>query len=97
MIIITGQVEVKRMCLTMALDLCVEHVKRSRKESGCITHDVTQSLDNGCRLFFFEQWADDPSVKAHFELESSKKFVQDLTQLCEVPPLLSMYNADKIR
>jgi quinol monooxygenase YgiN len=37
-----------------------EHVHRSRKEPGCISHDVSIDAENPLRLTFFERWSDAP-------------------------------------
>lgn len=71
MIIITGNVDVRESCLQDALSLCLKHVKHSRTEPGCISHDVNQNVEDPCQLFFFERWQDDASIKTHFALESS--------------------------
>jgi len=57
---------------------CLEHVERSRKEPGCISHDVHVDCQNPMRLFFFEQWADEAALRTHFAVERSKAFVRSL-------------------
>ena len=57
---------------------CLAHVERSRTEPGCISHDVHVDCQNPMRLFFFEQWADEAALRAHFAVEGSKAFVKSL-------------------
>jgi quinol monooxygenase YgiN len=60
------------------LRACLDHVERSRKEPGCISHDVHVDCQNPMRLFFFEQWADETALRTHFAVEGSKAFVKSL-------------------
>jgi len=97
MIIVTGTVNVKDECFNEALALSLQHVRHSREEPGCVSHDVTQGVDSRNQLFFYEQWQDEASIKTHFALESSQQFVKKLSTLCITPPVLSMFNAEQIR
>lgn len=97
MIIITGSVDIRESCLKDALSLSLGHVARSRTEDGCISHDVSQSVDAPNKLFFFEQWRDNDAVQAHFALPSSQQFVKNLSPLCERPPELTLYQAEKVK
>ena len=35
------------------------------------------------RLFFFEQWADEAALRAHFAVEGSKAFLKSLDRIVE--------------
>ena len=78
MILVTGSILTKVDTFAEVLDLCLEHVERSRKEPGCISHAVHVDCQNPLRLFFFEQWADEPALRAHFAVEGSREFVRAL-------------------
>ena len=60
MILVTGSILAREDSFDDVLRSCLEHVERSRKEPGCISHDVHVDCQNPMRLFFFEQWADEP-------------------------------------
>jgi quinol monooxygenase YgiN len=53
MIIVTGSILARQDSFTEVLRLSREHVERSRKEDGCISHDVHADTENPLRLFFF--------------------------------------------
>jgi quinol monooxygenase YgiN len=78
MILVTGSILAKEDSLAGVLRSSLEHVERSRKEAGCISHDVHVDCQNPMRLFFFEQWSDEAALRAHFEMEGSKEFVKSL-------------------
>ena len=78
MILVTGSILAREETFDDLLRSCLEHVERSRKEPGCISHDVHVDCQNPMRLFFFEQWADEAALRTHFAVEGSKAFVRSL-------------------
>jgi quinol monooxygenase YgiN len=78
MIVVTGSVLAKPDTFAEVQRLCLEHVERSRREPGCISHDVHVDCQNPLRLFFFEQWTDEAALRAHFEVPESRSFVKAL-------------------
>ena len=55
MILVTGSILAREDTFDDVLRSCLEHVERSRKEPGCISHDVHVDCQNPMRLFLFEQ------------------------------------------
>src|SRR5947209_1269379 len=53
MILVTGSILAREDSFDEVLRLSLEHVARSRKEPGCISHDVHVDCQNPRRLFFF--------------------------------------------
>lgn len=78
MILVTGSILAREDSFADVRRLCLEHVERSRKEPGCISHAVHVDCQNPLRLFFFEQWADELALRAHFAVEGSREFVRAL-------------------
>jgi quinol monooxygenase YgiN len=56
MIVVIGSANVLGGREEQALALSLEHVKRSRGESGCISHSVHRDAESPNRLVFLEQW-----------------------------------------
>ena len=56
MIVVTGSVTAREDSLDEIRALSLEHVHRSRKEPGCISHAVHVDCENPLRLVFIEQW-----------------------------------------
>jgi quinol monooxygenase YgiN len=78
MIIVTGSIIAREDSFDDVLRSSLEHVERSRKEPGCISHDVHVDCQNPMRLFFFERWADEAALRTHFAVGGSKAFVGSL-------------------
>jgi quinol monooxygenase YgiN len=97
MIIITGDLLIKDDSMQQAMQACQKHVAYSRTEPGCISHAVYQDPEDGLRLFFYEQWEDQPSIDAHFVLPSSQAFVAAVRMLVSAPPTLHIFNAEQIK
>jgi quinol monooxygenase YgiN len=78
MLVVTGSILAREDSFDDVLRSCIEHVERSRREAGCISHDVHVDCQNPMRLFFFERWTDEAALRAHFAVEGSKAFVKSL-------------------
>jgi quinol monooxygenase YgiN len=87
MIIITGDLLIKEGSMQQALKASQKHVAHSRTEPGCISHAVYQDPENALRLFFYEQWADQAAIDAHFALPSSQAFVAKVRTLVTPHPI----------
>ena len=96
MIIVIGSIVVKAEEKVKALSLALEHVKRSQKEPGCISHNVSVDCENALRFVFVEKWADMAALQKHFALEESQKFVSDLTPLVTAKPEMKIYDANEV-
>ena len=94
-VIVTGSVVARPDARDELIAVALEHVRRSRTEPGCISHAVHQDVENPDRVFFFEQWADRPSLDAHFQVPESGEFVRRVADLASEPPSLSIYSARK--
>ncbi|GAC1471265.1 MAG: putative quinol monooxygenase [Candidatus Dormibacteraceae bacterium] len=95
MVIVTGSAEIRPQNLDEAIALCLEHVRRSRDEPGCISHAVHQDAEYPCRLFFFEQWADRAALAKHFAMPRSGEFVVAFVRLAKSAPEMSVYDAER--
>ena len=49
------------------------------------------------RLFFYEQWADQAAIDAHFALPSSQAFVAEVRALVSAPANLHIFSAEQIK
>jgi quinol monooxygenase YgiN len=96
MIVVTGSLVVKEGRLADALMLSLEHVRRSREESGCISHAVHQDAENPARLVFVEEWSDNAALAAHFAVPASRAFVKTISELAVEAPKLNVFEAKKI-
>ncbi len=96
MIIVLGCVTVRNERLEEALKLSQAHVQRSRKEPGCISHEVFQDPEIPGRLMFVEKWSDQAALDEHFKVPASGEFVTAISAWALKAPSLSLFNAEAI-
>lgn len=93
MIIVTGSITARPEALARAKEISLEHVRRSRGERGCLSHEVAIDAEDANRLVFFESWADMGALQEHFAQEASRAFAREASKLSATPPTLSVYEA----
>lgn len=96
MVVIHGSVLIRTDRLDDALRLSLEHVHRSRGEPGCLSHAVHRDCEEPRRLVFVETWADDASLRKHFQVPASRAFVAELAAMAEVAPDMTIYSATPV-
>ena len=96
MIVVTGSVTAREDSLDEVRRLSLEHVHRSRKEPGCISHAVHVDCENSLRLVFIEQWADRAALLAHFAIPGSRNFVRALQPLATAATTIEIYDATRL-
>lgn len=94
MIIVLGHVDAGPGTIDDALAVSLEHVRRSRGEPGCISHDVHRAIEEPYRLVFIERWADRDALDAHFRVPESGAFVQAITTLAVEDPEMEIFTTD---
>ena len=97
MIIVTGSIQARADTIDEVRRLSLEHVARSRAESGCIEHGVTVDVNDSLRLVFFERWADIGALLAHFKVPASREFGAQAARLAARPPDLAAYDASELK
>src|SRR5580698_857404 len=96
MIVVTGSVTARDDSFAEVRKLSLQHVHRSRKEPGCISHAVHVDCENALRLVFIEQWADRAALLAHFAVPASRDFVKALQPLAAAATSIELYDATKL-
>lgn len=81
MIIVTGTATASPDTFAEMTAISLEHVRRSRGEQGCISHNVHIDCENPLRLMFFELWADVEALRKHFTEPESRTFARRLRDL----------------
>jgi len=95
MIIVWGTVESKPEHRDEVRRLGLEHVLRSRLESGCIKHSVQIDVENENRFVFYEEWQDMDALKIHFGVPESTQFVKSINALAVGKSNMKMFNAEQ--
>jgi quinol monooxygenase YgiN len=93
MMVVMGSVMARQDSFDEVRRLSLEHVYRSRKEPGCISHAVHIDCENALRLVFIEQWADRAALLAHFAVPASRDFVRALHPLAASASTIELYDA----
>ena len=96
MIVVTGSVTARQDSFDEVRKLSLEHVRRSRGETGCISHAVHVDCENPLRLVFVEQWADREVLLAHFAVPASRDFVRALQSLAAAATTIELYDATRL-
>jgi quinol monooxygenase YgiN len=92
MLIVTGSLTARPETLARLTEICIAHARRSRAEPGCLAHTAYADCENPLRLFFYEEWADDAALKAHFRVPESNAFMNEargLAAASEGPRIIS--------
>ena len=97
MIIVWGAVEIAEGNIEAALELSLEHVRRSREERGCISHQVQIDAEDRNRLAFFEEWQDMEALQLHFAVPESGQFVKSISLLASAAPVMQLYESSQIK
>ena len=90
LVIITGTILARPESFEELRTLSLEHVRRSRLEPGCLTHNVHIDVENPLRLVFVETWLDRAAVAAHFALRESRYFVKAASPLAAEPTAMQI-------
>ena len=77
----------------------VDEVKRelknltnlTRRESGCISYELHQSIDNDIVFLTYEIWADKSDLDKHFESPHFKDGAHKLEQILAEPAQVRLY------
>ena len=96
MIVVTGSVEARQNSFDEVRRLSLEHVHRSRKEPGCISHAVHVDCENALRLVFIERWTDGAALLVHFAVPASRDFVKALQPLAASASTIELYDATRL-
>ncbi len=92
---ITSTLIVKLKHREQALQLAISHVATSRKEAGCIRHDVFVDPSEPTRFFFFERWLDRAALDQHLAQPYSLALVAQMKQWAAEPMSLAMCEIDQ--
>jgi quinol monooxygenase YgiN len=95
-IIVIGSVTVRSEGLEEALRLSQQHVDRSRREPGCISHGVHIDNEDPNRLVFVERWEGMEHLEQHFRAPASGQFIEEITGLAACAPQMDIYHSSAV-
>jgi quinol monooxygenase YgiN len=95
-LIVTGSIQARPESIDKVLALSLAHVRRSRREPGCLFHSVHHDVEDPLRLVFLEHWVDEDALRAHFRVPESGAFVRDAAALATSAPEMTIYTAQAV-
>jgi len=93
MILVIGFVTAKSDTIEEMLRVSSEHVHRSRKEPGCISHHVSIDGDDPLTLHFIERWESVEALRTHFRVPESRTMWKRLQELAAGAGAMHLYEA----
>lgn len=70
--------------------------KPSRAEAGCITYNFYEQQPSDSEFLFFEEWADQAALDAHFQTPHFKEFMEQFPEQIQGNPLIRIYEVGKM-
>jgi quinol monooxygenase YgiN len=83
MVIVSGAVVARADTAARVEALCLDHVRRSRTEPGCLMHSVHRDVENEHRFVFLEHWRSLDDLHRHFAVPESAQLISALGELCD--------------
>jgi quinol monooxygenase YgiN len=97
MIVVAGYVIATEENRAEMLRIGLEHTHRSRKEPGCIEHGVYVDAENPLKLHFFERWADEAAILAHFAVPESRAFAKAIRKMAADPGEMHVLSTTRVK
>lgn len=96
MLIVTGSLLARQGTFEELRAQALEHVRRSRKEPGCLSHAVHVDCENPLRLVFIEEWESREALLSHFAVPESRAFVKSARALAVEASPIGIFDASRI-
>jgi quinol monooxygenase YgiN len=92
MIKVVAQFFIKNGEVEKALALAKELVLETRKEKGCISYELCQSLGKDTHIAFIEEWESQAALDVHFQAPHFVNLVPKLQALTEEEAVITAFN-----
>jgi quinol monooxygenase YgiN len=96
MLIVTGSILARQDSFEELRAQALQHVHRSRREPGCLSHAVHVDCENPLRLVFIEEWESRDALLTHFGVPESRAFVKLARTLAVEASPIAIFEAQKI-
>jgi len=91
MIKVVAQFFIRNGEVEKALTLGRELVLETRKENGCISYELCQSLKSEGQIAFIEEWENQAALDAHFQTPHFTGLVPKLLELTEQETVIAAF------
>ncbi len=92
MIKVVAQFFIRNGEVEKALTLGKELVLETRKENGCISYELCQSMKNGTHIAFIEEWENQAALDTHFQTPHFMDLVPKLLALTEQETVIAAFS-----
>jgi len=92
MIKVVAQFFIRNGEMERALTLGKELVLETRKESGCVSYELCQSLKNDTHIAFIEEWENQAALDAHFQTPHFTDLVPKLLALTAQETVIAAFS-----
>lgn len=75
MLLLIAEDFIKIDSIPIVLPLYEELVSKTRKETGCISYELTHDIKNPGHFLFLERWIDEAALQIHTETEHFQHLV----------------------
>lgn len=86
-VIVTGWIDAQLGCVEALQSAALAHVRRSRKQPGCLSHDVVRGIEDAMRFYFVERWETLEALQLHLATPETRAFGQAARRLGHGPNL----------
>lgn len=77
------------------LHLAASMLPPSQAEAGCLTYQFYEQQPGSNEFLFFEEWAGQPALDAHFQTPHFLDFTTRFPELIQGKPLIRIYEVSK--
>jgi len=91
MIKVVAQFFIRNGEVEKALTLAKELVLETRKENGCVSYELCQSLKNDAHIAFIEEWENQAALDAHFQAPHFTGLVPKILELTEQDTVIAAF------
>ncbi|MCU0239033.1 MAG: antibiotic biosynthesis monooxygenase [Pyrinomonadaceae bacterium] len=89
---LTARLKVKADKVSELKSAALAIVEPSRAESGCISYNVHQSVEDETVFVWRECWTSKADLDEHFEMDYVKGFFAIVGEVAEEPPQITLTN-----
>jgi quinol monooxygenase YgiN len=97
MIVLAAKITAKAERRGELTALAASMLAPSRAENGCISYTFYAQQPGDDEFLFFEEWADQAALDAHFQTPHFLNFMQKVPELIASKPSIRLYDTAGIR
>lgn len=89
-IIVIAELKIKKESVNEAKSLLNDLQIATKKENGCISYQLHQSIGDETKFVFYESWVDKESIDKHFETPHFKNWMEISDKFLAEPAVVTI-------